>query len=609
MSRHDHSVCFCRVAKAMLSQGKSHVESLRRLFEDALDQCGLHMTEGYILWDAYLEFEMSLDEPPCRDDERIEKIFSRYFEIPFSPDVVERTKDRFVAWSESGELSHKLAKSIERAQRAFSLRQDYEASLTAARVADPQGASFLSLYYSYIKLEISGGIHGRVRMMFERAIADFPSSEFLWKSLLTYEECAGRHDQLPGLHSRAVRHCYWSGDIWSIYIHQKSRLGIEKNMEALDTILHTAQSKLDNNPLEYQKALLARAFSLRSSGSDHTSTYEQLLRSGINVLRDKNVVDPDHLCATFLSHSLADGGDFEAGKAVWESLVSDGCIDSQYSGTWISYYKFIERFVGSFQEARNVFKRSISTQMGLADHAYLVRMWISLERERGDHDSLREAELLTNDIQREYEASQLGINRDFEDVSHAVNLLLKESKKTDANAKRKRESHLDDDIVQKTRSKIAVRNHKITKNPQGSKYIVFMKHIVPSVTENDLLHEFASCGDDMDITIGRDPKTDRSKGYAYIRCDSKATFDNLCALDGKEFQGRCLFIAPSASRKGKKQIQEEKNEQSHINHKETSQKQRLAPSTKMIPRAAVVGAPKSNDDFRKMFLSRKSRDT
>jgi len=441
-------------------------------------------------------------------------------------------------------------------------------------------------------------------MIFERALADFPASDFLWKNVLTFEESVGRYDQLPNLQLRAIRHCSWSGDIWSIYMRQKSNEGhiadSKDTDKTLDSILELAQANLSSNPMECQKVILARALSIQSMNPDNKAKYHELLRDGIRLLKDMNVVDPDHQCATLLSHSLALGGQVASGKAVWESLLSDTCIDSQYSGTWLSYYNFLEEFVGDFKEARDVFKRSITAYMSLADHAYLLKTWLMMEQQKGTQESYNEAVHLTNGMQRQYEASQLGIDRDFQDILSELSVPTKE-RDNRTKLKRKRVNETKEMKEGPAEGALESRKKGMASKSQVSKHIVFMKHIVPSVTEKDIKDEFASCGDDMDVTIGRDPKTDRAKGYAYIRCGSKQTFDNLCALDGREFHGRSLFIAPSAPPKGKNHGYGEHREA--LETKERSHKQRLAPATEMIPRATVVGAPKSNDDFRKMFLS------
>lgn len=66
----------------------------------------------------------------------IKEIFSRFLQTPFPPDVVERTKAKFKEWLKDEEISQSLMRGIERAQRAYGLRQDYEAALVSARIVD-----------------------------------------------------------------------------------------------------------------------------------------------------------------------------------------------------------------------------------------------------------------------------------------------------------------------------------------------------------------------------------------------------------------------------------------------------------------------------------------
>jgi len=154
---------------------------------------------------------------------------------------------------------------------------------------------------------------------------------------------------------------------------------------------------------------------------------------------------------------------------------------------------------------------------------------------------------------------------------------------------------------------------------------VFIKYIDASVTENELATELAPCGSDMVISLARDPKSGRSKGFAYVTC-SKETSDKLCGLNGKEFKGKRLLIAPSdptkatkrgnreQARKGDRKGDDSRHSKRHaLNQPKQSQRTKLGgtSATMLVPRSAVkattnvagsTAAPKSNDEFRKMFM-------
>ena len=144
--------------------------------------------------------------------------------------------------------------------------------------------------------------------------------------------------------------------------------------------------------------------------------------------------------------------------------------------------------------------------------------------------------------------------------------------------------------------------------------MVFIKYIDASVTEEELAAELAPCGTDLEISLGRDPNTGRSKGFANVKC-SKDTSDKLCALNGKEYRGKRLLVAPSdplkAANRRTKADPLRRPKKRPPNPPKQGQRAKLGgtPATMLVPRAAVKGtatgttsAPKSNDEFRKMFM-------
>ena len=602
----------------MLQQNKATIAKVRDVFDSALDQCGLHMLEGDVLWNSCIDFELSLDEKH-RDEDRITHIFNRFLETPFSPAILSAAKQRFIQWKycdgEEYDIPKSITKSIERAERAYELRQEYEDALKTSREIDPQSNTLLSAYFSYIDLEISGGDHNRVRIMFERALVDFPVLDFLWKSLLTFEELAGRTEDLSDIVKRALRNTPWSGDIWvfklrSIFLNcYQDPLSC---VNELNAAVEDARAVIGGNPAEFQKVLIALASYWRQSRTESKTKYEEVLQSGLKLLRDHSYIDPEHRLATLLSASQATQGTVESGRSVWESLVADTAIDATYSGTWMSYYEYLSKFGADFASRRDIFARACKAHMSLDDQAFLAKAWIALEEAEGSIETQKEAFVATANILRNYEATQRGIACDIQQVNNSLHDIMKQKKRqeNDPNfgvSKRKRDENTGTNSKKK-KAKSANEKKPLTSHDS---LIIFVKHIVPSATEEDLFAEFSESGSDIDITIGKDPKTDRSKGYAYIRCGSQDTFDKLCALNGKEYQGKALFIAPSAPPKGHQKHKSKQNvpvpNSEPPEPRERTQKQRLAPVTMLVPRAAAVAtAPKSNEEFRKMFLSRKT---
>lgn len=588
----------------MLQQGGVTLIDVRRAYDQALEQCGLHMTEGHSIWDMCIEFEVSLDGS-SKDDERIRGIFHQYLATPFPPQVLMAAKESYISWVGSTEgdedagVSKSMMKTIERAQRAYELREECEKAIETAKASDPGGTAHLSAYMSYIDLEISGGVDERIRVIFERAISEFPVSDVLWKEYLKYLEFAAQTHLLNAC-KRALRNCPYSGAIWSIYIRTISQDNTTEAVHAeLNAAFEQGKASLQHSPHEYRQLVISMAHSLRRSGETYKQQYQELLQKSIKEMNKQQALDPEHRLTFLLVVSM---GDLEKGKVVWESLLVDSSLDATYSGTWMSYYDYLTRHGDSFESRRDIFVRAMGANMSEADKAFIARKWIALEEEEGSQSSYAEAQRATFNVLWKEDLLRIGMleGKQNPHVTLDADAVKKKRQQSDPNfgaGKRKRHEQ----PVSSPRKK--------TSKPQQQhgKLIVFVKHIVPTATEEDLMNLFSDCGSQLDITIGRDPKTNRSKGYAYIRCGDKEVFDNICAKDSLEFEGNALFIAPSAPPKGrnKDKARDEKSNRGDAGTKtERSQKPRLESSAPMIPRAAAIGAPKSNDDFRQMFMKK-----
>ena len=703
--------------------------AVREVFDEALADCGLHVVEGATLWNMCLDFELRTLQEDARDHARVEGLFTRFFACAFPAETLLGARARYVAWrrgdvegdADEGidaidaidanedaakdpegerveEVPHALEKSIERAIRAYELRRGHEEAIVKARELDPQGMTLLSGFASYVEMEVSSGLGGedRVRTVFERAIVEFPTSDYLWKAYIDWMDANGdvwsssdSSDRVQwrsiksvrSLVARALRNCPWSGDVWAW--HFESWDPAEDG--ELDGEFQRCRQFLEGNAAEFQKAVVSyvrcstSSLGTASSGKARAKHDEALLRECIGMLKDQSVVDPDHRCAWLLSSMLAEGRSegsgtsdqkqgLKEGMAIWEGLLAEGRLDSQYSGTWMSYFDYLVRFGGDAVAKRAVFERAMTAHMAVADRAYVARAWVSFEEREGTHDDLCKARRKALGTLRSTEATRRGIALELEQVSASLdevdqrkrrqqndpNFLAREhvkqrrpkgkqrlgskgSKREDTGNNRKKRKEQEDATGAGAPAKkrqageatspgggnenetIDGREHEpskpATSHPRDAptsddRVVVFIKYIEATVTEEELAAELAPCGTDLDISLGRDPKTGRSKGFAHVKC-GKDTSDKLCALNGKEYRGKRLLIAPSdplkaANRRTKADPQKHPTKRP-LNPPKQNQRVKLggAPATMLVPRAAVkatAGAPKSNDEFRKMFM-------
>eukprot|EP00890_Picochlorum_soloecismus_P000020 jgi/Picsp_1/1018/NSC_04502-R1_squamous cell carcinoma antigen recognized by t-cells 3-like len=599
--------------------GAQGMQTVRGVIDEALEACGLHATQGHMVWNAAIDFEMGLKED-LKDSERVDKMFLEYLETPFPQDVSDAARDRYLGWLEeqgkrSGDepISKSLIKKMERAQRAFEMRQQFEAALDEARELEQgPGNLLLAAYEAYIELERSGEDARRAIIMFERAIVEFPVADKLWREYLHFAGCLEDLD-ISDVYERALRNCPWVGEIWASYIHyvERKRVGLKDLLTQIDGIYQRGLLYLQHIPLELQHATLAFVDALRHQGGQNITRIRSVFQEAREYMKRSSTFDPEQRLTSYwakceavlgTSDSEAQSVNLQAGMSVWENVLDESCIDSLYSSTWLYYINFLARFGASIESRRNIFQRALSKSSRGAEELLLIaQQWVRLEQEEGTCDSYFQAFNHCHPIFKQAENSAFQAMLAYEQSQMESKNAQKARQKNDPNFKRKSDERNDDRPTKKAK------REKIRKdNASSNTLIVFVKHLAPNITEQDLLNEFMErdCGNELDVTIGRDPKTNRSKGYAYVRCNKIETRDKLCALNGKTLQGKQLFIAPSNPPKGKKKDAAVKDKggdrKSRSKHdykqarSETYQKPRIDTSALLVPRSAVLTGKKSS---------------
>lgn len=141
---------------------------------------------------------------------------------------------------------------------------------------------------------------------------------------------------------------------------------------------------------------------------------------------------------------------------------------------------------------------------------------------------------------------------------------------------------------------------------------IFIKGLSYSATNDDLRNCFKEFGKIRDVRIVL-KRNGQSKGCAYIEFeDEKAASHAVFKMNDKEFLGRTLSVAISAP-----PVHEDKNVETHQIHVTNQPVHRSAPRADQKSRLSFVpasvqkataskegngSAPKSNSDFRKMFM-------
>mmetsp|Transcript_11069 Transcript_11069/g.40539 ORF Transcript_11069/g.40539 Transcript_11069/m.40539 type:complete len:890 (+) Transcript_11069:75-2744(+) len=293
-------------------------------------------------------------------------------------------------------------------------------------------------------------------------------------------------------------------------------------------------------------------------------------------------------------------GDVASARDIWEQVVKEKPFRSH---TWIRYI-YVERnlFRGS-SEVRNLFKRCYSRKFyplhGCKD---VCVAWLKFEEEEGTLKQYEDARKKCNPViervdavlMQQYEQQQ---QQQVQTVSqpknrkerraaraagtpapsrikdppqkqpHTVPSSAAEGDPSTSGEKRKRGDGSGDtkDEGQKrprrgetskdSHQPDAV-DHMDEDGPQGSEQkepnfndntTVFVANLAFKVVEEDLRAEFGSCGDVVNVRLIRDKTTNKSRGFAYVQFDSHESREAALSKEGKELQGRPMFVSASNS--------------------------------------------------------------
>ncbi|KAA6422191.1 MAG: hypothetical protein FRX49_07942 [Trebouxia sp. A1-2] len=179
------------------------MQNLREICEQALTAAGLHITLGGSLWDAYREYEHELSaRDPTSDAQllRVRQLYHRQLQVPLAEAA--QTMQSYLKWEAS--LPHAqqaiqapshVQQGFQKAQQAVSLRHEHEAMVAPDKPADE---NLLAAFLAYIKYEEAKGDPARVQLVYERALAAFPVTHYLWQAYAHYLE-----DHLKGFQQAA----------------------------------------------------------------------------------------------------------------------------------------------------------------------------------------------------------------------------------------------------------------------------------------------------------------------------------------------------------------------------------------------------------------------
>ncbi|KAK9213759.1 hypothetical protein WN944_005744 [Citrus x changshan-huyou] len=253
------------------------ISKARNLFEQAVTAAGLHVSEGSKIWELYREFELAIfcriDETNLKEKEkqvqRIRSIFHRQLSVPLANSSatllayksweVEQGAVLDVESSNLDGISSNVALAYQKALEMCNARAHLEEQISRQDLSDSEK---FQQYMIYLKYEQSSGDPGRVQLLYERAITDFPVSSDLWLDYTQYlDKTLKVGNVVRDVYSRATKNCPWVGELWvrSLLSLERSRASEEEISTVFEKSLLCAFSTFE----EYLDLFLTRIDGLR----------------------------------------------------------------------------------------------------------------------------------------------------------------------------------------------------------------------------------------------------------------------------------------------------------------------------------------------------------
>ncbi|AEE84882.1 RNA-binding domain superfamily [Arabidopsis suecica] len=576
---------------------------------------------------------------------------------------LEQGIDLDIGSDDLSKVSHQVAVANKKAQQMYSERAHLEENISKQDLSDTEK---FQEFMNYIKFEKTSGDPTRVQAIYERAVAEYPVSSDLWIDYTVYlDKTLKVGKAITHAYSRATRSCPWTGDLWARYLLALER-GSASEKEIYDVFEKSLQCTFSSFE-EYLDLYLTRVDGLRrrmlSTRMLEALDYS-LIRETFQQASDyltphmQNTDSLLHLHTYWANLELNIGKDLAGARGVWDSFLkkSGGML-----AAWHAYID-MEVHLGHIKEARSIYRRCYTRKFDGTGSEDICKGWLRFEREHGD---LEHFDLAVQKVMPRLEELQLmRLQQESTPVKPSAGLKEHSSQKRKAEqnveeeslAKRqKRKSQKEVDLGGQSATVPATKNVKAengktadsdkeeTEDAKPLKPKVyrdectaFISNLSVKAQEEDIRKFFGDDGGVDSIRILHHKDTGKPRGLAYADFVDDEHLAAAIAKNRKMFFGKKISIARSNPKKGKKEFTRRGNVDGSGNSKDPSLisekakaplggetegerkgnevevrgkntfavPRNVKPLGYTTPKPSADETPKSNDEFRNMFLKK-----
>ncbi|KFM22470.1 Squamous cell carcinoma antigen recognized by T-cells 3 [Auxenochlorella protothecoides] len=394
------------ISSGVQSGDSAAISEVRDVFERALTATSLHFSQGARVWAAYRQFEARLVAPQeetstasaQQPTEKVLALFRRQLAVPHA-----HSGATLAEWEHAGGAEDPRRKEVlaahEAAMRSAGEREPFEAAIgEEGAAADIQ---LLGGYMSYLEFEKKKGDLARCQCLYERVLAVFPVTHFLWLQYCSFLESRLLRQQdvnrlITSAYARATRNCPWVGQLWERRIRALHRAGAaEGELAAV-----YGEALAAHVPVREDVVRVVLAYAHYFKCKKELSQLQSLLTEAEKHLETRFQGELDHSLAlpTFwaeaeaqLSEPAAAGEEHSGatpGWQVWEAVLRSPL--GWRRRAWAAAISFELRHGGP-EKARKLYQRCHRRKLEDGGQARLLQDWLVFEGLFGDAQSYAEA--------------------------------------------------------------------------------------------------------------------------------------------------------------------------------------------------------------------------
>lgn len=324
-----------------------------------------HINDSNLLWDGYMEVLM-YDLSRVETTEKIQYIGKMFDDRLAQPHAT--WDDTFQKFSQYVSQYHNkfyediMVSTTQRSapiKQEYTMRQEYEQALRRASDTQDKDVEY-NAFREYLDWEIAQSKKKKTASphsfdliigLAERANLRFPADLVFWEDhIALVTEAQNPTYPLLIVAERAVRHCPWSGDLWTKRLYAVEAINAE--FEQIEDVKHRATAtglleeiggleELLKVHIAWCGFLRRRAFAV-GAGEDEIDMAEVGIRSAIENVKEigvrkygKDFKDPGCRTEKIYCKFLAQAGRFEEARAYWRKMITSHKDFAQF---WERYY-------------------------------------------------------------------------------------------------------------------------------------------------------------------------------------------------------------------------------------------------------------------------------